>query len=40
MREFFKSLLTFLKDNRGMATLNLHTYVAGQEFDSAVPEFY
>ena len=40
MREFFKSLLTFLKDNRGVATLNLHTYVAGQEFDSAVPEFW
>ena len=41
MRDFFKSLLKFLKSNAGMATLNLHTYAAGAgEFDNSIPEFW
>ena len=36
----WKYLLSILRDKRGFATLNLHTYVSGQEWDDAIPEFW
>src|SRR3990167_651891 len=38
--EFLRNLLKFLGNKKGFATLNTHTYVSGQEFDSAIPEFW
>lgn len=40
MDKFFNSLLKFLKDNRGFATLNTHSYISGAEWDYAIPEFW
>jgi len=40
MFKWLKSLSKFLKDERGFATLNTHTYVSGAEWDYAIPEFW
>ena len=40
MIKFLKNLLKALKDNRGFATMNTHSYVSGAEWDYGVPEFW
>jgi len=39
MIKFLRSLLLTLKDNRGMATMNVHSYT-GTEWDYSIPEFW
>ena len=38
--DILKYLLSLLGNERGSVTLNTHTYVSGQEFDSSIPEFW
>ena len=39
--DFLKYLRSLLGNNKGAATLNLHTYNSGAgEFDDAIPEFW